>query len=76
MKIVKRLLVGLLIVSVLLCVGVAGIAYYLHTPIPEERLALMEQSSQFKDGAFVNVEPQAATEITWDFLKEQFFGEY
>ncbi|MCJ8310318.1 MAG: MBL fold metallo-hydrolase [Rhizobiaceae bacterium] len=35
----------------------------------------MQQSSLFQDGAFVNVERQAPTEITWEFLKEQFFGE-
>ena len=75
MKIIKRLLIGLLVVVVIIGVGLAGVAYYLHTPVPEERLARMKQSSLFKDGAFVNVEPQAATEITWDFIKEQFFGE-
>ena len=75
MKIIKRLLIGLLALVVIISVGMAGVAYYLHTPVSDERLVRMKQSSLFQDGAFVNVEPQAATEITWDFLKEQFFGE-
>ena len=75
MKIIKRLLIGLLAVAVISCLGLAGVAYYLHTPASEQRLARMKQSLQFHDGAFVNLEPQAATEITWDFLKEQFFGQ-
>ena len=75
MKIIKRLLIGLLAVAVVLGLGLAGIAYYLHTPVAEERLSRMQQSSQFQEGAFVNVEPQAAFDLSWDYLKEQFFGE-
>ena len=75
MKIIKRLLIGLFAIVAVIGVLVAGAAYYLHTPVSDERLARMEQSKQFRDGAFVNVEPQAATEVTWDFVKEQFFGE-
>lgn len=74
MKVLKRLSFVLLCVVIVIGVGIAGVAFYLHTPVSKERLARMEQSAQFKDGKFVNVEPQAATEITWDFLKEQFFG--
>ena len=35
MKIIKRLLIGLLAVAVVLGLGLAGIAYYLHTPVAE-----------------------------------------
>ena len=75
MKILKRLIIGVILLVALLAIGVGAIAYYLHTPVSQERLARMEQSSQFQDGAFVNVEPQAPTDITWDYFKEQFFGE-
>ena len=75
MKIVKWTLIGLVSLVVVLGLGLAGVAYFLHTPASKERLARMQQSSLFQDGAFVNVERQAPTEITWEFLSEQFFGE-
>ena len=75
MKIVKWTLIGLVSLVVVLGLVLAGVAYFLHTPASEERLARMQQSSLFQDGAFVNVERQAPTEITWEYLQEQFFGE-
>ena len=43
--------------------------------ISGKRLERVKASPQYKDGAFVNAEPQAPMEITWDSLKEQFFGD-
>ena len=43
--------------------------------ISGQRLDRLMASEQYRDGGFVNVEPQAATKLTWDYLREQFFGD-
>lgn len=59
--------------------AVAGIAvltgWTLSANITGERLQRVLASPQYGDGAFVNPEPQAPTEVTWDFLREQFLGD-
>ena len=43
--------------------------------ISGKRLERVKASSQYEDGAFFNKERQAPFDLTWDYLKEQFFGD-
>ena len=43
--------------------------------ISGEQLERAKASSQYEDGAFVNIERQAPVDFTWDLFKEQFFGD-
>jgi L-ascorbate metabolism protein UlaG (beta-lactamase superfamily) len=69
-------IIGLLIVSVL----VVGIAMIFRLPtfggkVSGERLARMQANPQYKEGAFVNVEPEAPLTLSqgWSFIAKQFF---
>jgi len=41
----------------------------------EERLQRIKTNPQYEEGAFVNIERQAPYDLTWDYFKEQFFGD-
>ncbi len=66
---------GLLTLSVGTITALALNSPALGGNISGQRLERLEASSQYRDGAFVNIEPQASTKLTWDYLYEQFFGD-
>ena len=78
-KLNKR--VKLLRVIIILSIIVVGSIVFLKNwpsfggNISGERLERVRASSQYQDGAFVNIELQAPNDLTWDFFKEQFFGD-
>jgi L-ascorbate metabolism protein UlaG (beta-lactamase superfamily) len=75
MKLWKKISIGVSSTMLILILAGVGIGWFLSAHLSGERLARVQASPQFVDGAFVNVEPQAPYELDWDYLKEQFFGE-
>lgn len=75
MKLWKKILLGLFSLIVILVVSVVWIGWELSTKLEGQRLARAETSKQYHDGAFRNPEPQAAWDLGWAYISEQFFGE-
>lgn len=76
MKIRKRTwIVGVLAVLVLLGGLGSTIGCALSVDIEGARLERVQASPQYEDDAFVNVERQAPVSVSWDYLREQFFGD-
>jgi L-ascorbate metabolism protein UlaG (beta-lactamase superfamily) len=76
MRIKKILTIALVSVGAL--VVLAGLALQAATfggTSSGARLLRMQASAQFKDGAFFNLERQAAWDLGLDYLLEQFFGD-
>jgi L-ascorbate metabolism protein UlaG (beta-lactamase superfamily) len=71
----KKWLVGILAVLLVIAGTVLWLGWSLSADISGARLQRLQASPQYKDGAFINVERQAPLEITWDYLREQFFGD-
>jgi L-ascorbate metabolism protein UlaG (beta-lactamase superfamily) len=74
MKLWKKIGLGILGVIVLLVAAVLWFGWSLSADIKGERLTRVQSSAQYQEGAFVNVEPQAANDLGWDYLQDQFFG--
>lgn len=75
MKLLKKWLIGMLAVLLFIVVAAFWLGWSLSADISGARLQRLQASPQYRGGSFVNVEPQAPFEITWDYLREQFFGE-
>ncbi len=75
MKTLLRILKWIVIVIAFLAIVSGLLAFYLHTDISEERESRMRDSEHYVDGAFVNEERQAESDIDMAFLQEQFFGD-
>ena len=73
----KRVLCGL---GLLVSIVVVGIGLILNSApfggkISGIRLERIKANPHYEKGEFVNVEPQTPMEVTWDSVKEQFFGD-
>lgn len=75
MKLLKKWLIGLSATLLFIAVAALWLGWSLSADISGARLLRLQASPQYRNGSFVNVERQAPIEITWDYLREQFFGE-
>ncbi|MCF8467872.1 MAG: MBL fold metallo-hydrolase [Sneathiella sp.] len=75
MKLWKKVSIGISSGVLVLILAVVSIGYALSAHISGVRLARAEASPQYRDGGFVNIEPQAPFELTWDYVQEQLFGD-
>jgi L-ascorbate metabolism protein UlaG (beta-lactamase superfamily) len=74
MKLWKKVLIAVFLL--LLCLGgaVLWFGWSLSADISGVRLQRVQASAHYGDDSFVNIEPEAAMEVTWAVVKEQFFG--
>lgn len=71
----KKLLLALVVIVVVLAGAVTGVGWWLSVPIETADLERMRQSPNFVEEVFVNKEPEAALDVTWASLKDEFLGE-
>jgi len=72
---VKKVVVATLVIIVVAGVTVVLTGWYLSARLSGNRLERVEASPHYRDGRFVNFEPEAPFEVTWAYVKEQLFGE-
>jgi len=75
MKFWKKCLIGVSVLLLLAVMVILWLGWSLGAHMSDDRQKRLQASSQYKDGGFVNVEPQAAYEVTLDYFREQFFGD-
>lgn len=75
MRLWKKVSIGVSSGVLLIVLAVVSIGYTLSAHIYGARLARVEASPHYHEGGFVNPERQAEYELSWDYLREQFFGE-
>jgi L-ascorbate metabolism protein UlaG (beta-lactamase superfamily) len=74
MRLRKRIWTTVLGLGLFAGLGVSVAGFWIGGDPSGSRLDRIEGSSHYEKGAFFNPERQAPFEITWDYLKEQFFG--
>ena len=74
MQRIKQASLGL--VAPLLIATIIGVVlgWTLGSRPADERLTMIEASSHYHDGTFMNIEPVAGFEFSLGHLKDQFFG--
>ena len=75
MKLWQKALVGIVCLIFAVFIAALWLGWSLSVDIAGDRLARIQSSPPYQDGAFVNQERQVASEFTWDYVVEQFFGE-
>lgn len=70
----KKFLIGFLAILLVIAVAALWLGWSLSADISGDRLQRLQDSPQYQDGSFANVERQAPLKVTWDYLREQFFG--
>ncbi|MFC4273121.1 MBL fold metallo-hydrolase [Sneathiella chungangensis] len=75
MRLRKKVGIGVSSGMLVLILAVVSVGYALSAHIAGTRLARVEASPNYQDGAFVNIEPPAPFELDWGYVKAQFFGE-
>jgi L-ascorbate metabolism protein UlaG (beta-lactamase superfamily) len=74
MKILKRIILGLVFVVALLGAIVASIGWMLSSHIPNDVVQQFEGLPYFEHGKFFNQKRQAPYEFGWDSIEKQFAG--
>ena len=72
MRILKKILLWTCAALILIVGGATFTGWWLSAPIPKETLAELELSPNHKDGKFVNIEPEAGIELSWERVSELF----
>ncbi|MEQ9642371.1 MAG: MBL fold metallo-hydrolase [Alphaproteobacteria bacterium] len=74
MKRWQKVLVAVVLVIAVLGGAVVWLGWSLGAHLEGERLRRVQASSNYGEGVFVNVEPEASFEITWDAVYGTFYG--
>ncbi len=71
----KKVLLAVFALLAVAAAVIVWIGWSLSVPITSADLARHSKSPNFRDGVFVNAEPEASIEFTWESFKDEFFGE-
>ncbi len=72
MRILKWIAYAVLGVVGILAIVIGTVGWVLSTPVSDETLAKMQSSKQFRDGKFINEEPEASVELSLDRIAQEF----
>lgn len=71
----KKIVLAIAGLLIVLAGAIAGTGWWLSVPLTGADKERLRQSPNFTDEVFVNTEPEASFDITWESLKDEFFGE-
>lgn len=71
-RLLKFTIGALLGVFLLLAILVSTTGWYLSAPVTVETTAKIQQSAQYREGVFVNVEPEASIELSLERIAKEF----
>lgn len=71
----KKIVLAVIVLLLALAGAITGVGWWLSVPISTADMDRLRQSPNFADEVFVNTEPEAGFDITWNSVKDEFFGE-
>ena len=71
----KKIIFGVILLLLAVAGTVTWIGWSLSVPISATELERLQASPNYHEERFVNIEPEASFDITWESLKDEFFGD-